>query len=1200
MNYQNFFEKLTSPVCRPHDWQSDLAAHEKCTNRLIRIPTGFGKTLGALTVWLWHRIQRQDNNWPRRLVWCLPIRVLVEQTEQETRAVLDNLGVLWDGESEHSGKVGVHPLMGGVNGGDWHLYPEHCAVLIGTQDMLLSRAMNRGYAAPRARWPMEFGLLNQDCLWVMDEVQLMDVGLATSGQLQAFRGDDADKGLTSCHTWWMSATLQQSWLQKSPDTGAMVSALPAQISIPASNRKGHLWSDVHKPCILETVKDTKALAALVRDAHVQEQLGANGPTVVVLNTVDRAIEVFDALGKFKKELKDTEIKLVHSRFRLEERKAWRTAFLNKDACAPGTNRIIVATQVVEAGVDISAALLVTELAPWASLVQRFGRSARWGGTARVIVADLVAGAAKAAVEKARKKAESSKKKVKKEIDVAAITDSAEAKVPSPYALDELRGAREALARLTDVGPLHLEAFEEAHPDLLPRLYPFEPTHLLLRHELDELFDTTPDLSGADIDTSRYIRSGDERDLQVFWMDVPEKTKPSPDIKPAREALCAVPFLKAREWLCGDRKASHLKKGMRAWVWDWQDGDWRVAEQRDLYPGQTVLVAARCGGYDYDPDTGTGKGWDPKNQSQVPEVFREAAPKRKKQCWWVGTDGHLVISEKEVRANPADEIADAGQDSEALSVAERWKTIATHGRETGQTARDIVDGLAPELAGLFSLAGRWHDAGKAHPAFQASIRHEVERPERDDIAKAPDAAWPCSTKQLYSISTTDRRPGFRHELASVLALFGVLLRHNPDHPALLGPWRELLTQAGMNARQSAGEEPGKSAPTPIEQEILALNADQFNLLAYLVCAHHGKVRLAWHAGKGDQSEPDNGLRIRGVREGDILPPLPLTAGDGKVHELPATVLDLAPAKAGLSPRTGAAWTDRVLGLLAQYGPFTLAWLEALLRAADQRASRITVADPVLEADNGGYELERSDTTVARPASGGAQTAPPAGDSASRGPLHGDGRGTRGREHHPGTTRPPHSATRYLETQLGILSYQQLAPHLAERVALTEFAIGERKFGDLPIDETLILDLHHRICGELVPSIAGCWRTREVQVGDHRPPASWRVPMLMRDYTADLAVRIAHSPAGEDERQIETLVFAEGQLLHIHPFEDFNGRVTRLFLIELLYRLQLPIVDPATDQGEETMRYFTALRAYDRGDRRPLTALWRERFEKGAEE
>ncbi len=78
--------------------------------------------------------------------------------------------------------------MGGADaGGEWGLYPEESAVLIGTQDMLLSRALNRGYAAGRASWPREFGLLGHDALWVMDEVQLMDVGIATSAQLQRFK-----------------------------------------------------------------------------------------------------------------------------------------------------------------------------------------------------------------------------------------------------------------------------------------------------------------------------------------------------------------------------------------------------------------------------------------------------------------------------------------------------------------------------------------------------------------------------------------------------------------------------------------------------------------------------------------------------------------------------------------------------------------------------------------------------------------------------------------------------------------------------------------------------------------------------------------------------------------------------------------------------------------------------------------------------
>ena len=43
--------------------------------------------------------------------------------------------------------------------------------------------------AGRARWPLEFGLLNNDCFWVFDEIQLMDTGLATSFQLDAWRSE---------------------------------------------------------------------------------------------------------------------------------------------------------------------------------------------------------------------------------------------------------------------------------------------------------------------------------------------------------------------------------------------------------------------------------------------------------------------------------------------------------------------------------------------------------------------------------------------------------------------------------------------------------------------------------------------------------------------------------------------------------------------------------------------------------------------------------------------------------------------------------------------------------------------------------------------------------------------------------------------------------------------------------------------------
>ena len=67
--------------------------------------------------------------------------------------------------------------------------------------------------------------------------------------------------------------------------------------------------------------------------------------------------------------------LIHSRFRPPYRQRQIKRLFSP---CPPEGRIVVSTQVVEAGVDISAKALFTELSPWASLVQRFGRCNRKG------------------------------------------------------------------------------------------------------------------------------------------------------------------------------------------------------------------------------------------------------------------------------------------------------------------------------------------------------------------------------------------------------------------------------------------------------------------------------------------------------------------------------------------------------------------------------------------------------------------------------------------------------------------------------------------------------------------------------------------------------------------------------------------------------------------------------------------------------
>jgi len=194
----------------------------------------------------------------------------------------------------------------------------------------------------------------------------------------------------------------------------------------------------------------------------------------------------------------------------------------------------------------------------------------------------------------------------------------------------------------------------------------------------------------------------------------------------------------------------------------------------------------------------------------------------------------------------------------------------------------------------------------------------------------------------------------------------------------------------------------------------------------------------------------------------------------------------------------------------------------------------------------------------------------------------------------STQPPH-ATRFVETPRGVLSYAQLAPLLAERVLKVQEDIEDELFASQALDESLLLDFHRGICGDLTPAWAGRFRDADVRVGEHHPPPPYRVPQLIRDYFADLNTRMGTLHDAGDPLLLELLAFAEGRLLSIHPFPDFNGRVTRLFLAELLRRLELPAVEVAPASPVNRQRFLEALHAADKLDWQPLILLWKDRIE-----
>lgn len=543
MQFAEFFRVATG--YDPYPYQSQLAA--KGLPEVLRVDTGCGKTEAAGLAWLWRRQQAHLEETPRWLVYTLPMRTLVDQTFKRFIQWRRRLGLTAD-------ELGVHRVMGGVSWSDheWRLNPERDAVFIGTIDMLLSRALNRGFADTRWNWPISFGAFNSGCQWVFDETQLMDAGVSTGRQLQAFRTSFGTVQPT--HTMWMSATIDFERLKTvdAPEIGGVTEIDDDDLQHTSLARR------------LEASRTVQALGNgdVVEDKHVaQHAMEHHRPgtlSLVVVNTVKRAQASYK---KLQRERSDVETVLIHSRFRQADRELALSRVL--DNLTPA-GRIVIATQVVEAGLDLSATTLLTDLAPWSSIVQRSGRCNR----------DGEASDARMLWMRPRSSA--------------------------PYTDEELDESENLLKKLpATVTPALLSSVEPKRQ--------LAPIPTLRRRDLIELFDTLPDLSGNDIDVGRYIRDSEDRDVIVLWREITDGA-PVPDTAPSTQELCRVPIGEARSFVRSRRVRSFIPDPLRR-----RNSAWQAVSFRDLRPNQTVVLDASAGGY--TPE----RGWESASRKAVQPV-----------------------------------------------------------------------------------------------------------------------------------------------------------------------------------------------------------------------------------------------------------------------------------------------------------------------------------------------------------------------------------------------------------------------------------------------------------------------------------------------------------------------------------------------------------------------------------------------------
>ena len=260
-SYQEFFRRVCGRG-EPFPFQVRFHQDQSLT-KVLSVPTGVGKTATVIADWL----ARRPPTTP--LVYCLPGRALTQQVVKVALELSQRVDP----------NIKILELMGGSEDLDAKLGPDEPAILVGTQDILISRALNRGYARLPSRWPIDFSLLNNDATWIFDEVQLLGDALATSTQLDGLRG--RYKTFARVPSVWMSATLDLTWLN-TPD----FNRVPSVTKLEADDLEVQDIRDRPPQKRLEKATDCDTPERTAKFINEKHQPGTL--TLVIANTVGRA------------------------------------------------------------------------------------------------------------------------------------------------------------------------------------------------------------------------------------------------------------------------------------------------------------------------------------------------------------------------------------------------------------------------------------------------------------------------------------------------------------------------------------------------------------------------------------------------------------------------------------------------------------------------------------------------------------------------------------------------------------------------------------------------------------------------------------------------------------------------------------------------------------------------------------------------
>jgi len=610
--FDQFFFELHER--KPFPWQIRLVTqvcNAGCWPKVIDLPTASGKT-ACIDIALFTLAVR-GNDVPRRIFFVVDRRVIVSEayaraerirmalerpTGDVLKRVADRLRILSGDEKQ---PLRTYELRGGAFRDEtWVRSPLQPAVITSTVDQVGSRLLFRGYGVSENTWPVHAGLIANDSILFLDEAHCSRAFAQTLEAVERYRSETwAPKSLKRpFHFVEMSATPTRTVDSKD------------RFTIDGEDRENQVMRSrlmaskpIHLPEPVKCRKDEfgKFGIALIAEAQkLADDVGAKRVAIMV-NRISTAKEVHRQLRQ-----QQQDSTLVIGRMRpldrdTLEKKSWPSLKSGVPRDIEASRRFIVSTQCLEVGADLDFDIVVSECASIDALQQRFGRLDRIGDFGKARGAVVVA------------------------------SWQLSGKDEDPVYGEALRETWNFLQRCRERGPVNfgiegsdgqetvVEYLKEQDSEARSKLSLLgKDAPMLLPAHVDALVQTSPQPRPAPfID---YFLHGPERgspDVYVVWrsdisgQDSKHWTKIISLCPPSSAEAMSVPLWTFRKWLQGlpskdesdseivaqpDREETDSAK-QQVLVWKGDEQSFLTRSPREIFPGAMVVLPSSAENWD---------------------------------------------------------------------------------------------------------------------------------------------------------------------------------------------------------------------------------------------------------------------------------------------------------------------------------------------------------------------------------------------------------------------------------------------------------------------------------------------------------------------------------------------------------------------------------------------------------------------------